>query len=124
MKNIANRVKFFHWELEFPDVFIHKESGFDLILGNPPWEIMKPHSKEFFSRFDPVYITYAKQEALRHQTELFKQNPEIETEWTLYNDFYSTNNLILKLSLFQKIVSCFYPQHILQSTLCSPKCVL
>ena len=29
---------FFHWELEFPDVFGAGRSGFDAVLGNPPWE--------------------------------------------------------------------------------------
>ncbi|MGE0706310.1 MAG: hypothetical protein AB7P22_20495, partial [Vicinamibacterales bacterium] len=41
--------RFFHWELEFPDVFNAARSGFDAILGNPPWDIAKPNSKEFFS---------------------------------------------------------------------------
>ena len=28
---------FFHWPLEFPDVF-ENNGGFDVVLGNPPWE--------------------------------------------------------------------------------------
>lgn len=32
---IAHRKRFFHWFLEFPDVFA--EGGFDCILGNPPY---------------------------------------------------------------------------------------
>ena len=42
-------------------------SGFDAILGNPPWEIAKPNSKEFFSNLDPLYRGLGKQEA--RQTE-------------------------------------------------------
>ncbi|HCE2598556.1 TPA: class I SAM-dependent DNA methyltransferase [Vibrio parahaemolyticus] len=33
---LAARYKFFHWELEFADIFAD-HGGFDLILGNPPW---------------------------------------------------------------------------------------
>ena len=33
--------------------------------GNPPWDIAKPNSKEFFSNIDPLYRSYGKQEALR-----------------------------------------------------------
>ena len=33
---IANMQHFFHWELEFADVF-QERGGFDLIVGNPPW---------------------------------------------------------------------------------------
>lgn len=34
--DIAGRTRFFHWDLEFADVFESK-GGFDLVLGNPPW---------------------------------------------------------------------------------------
>ncbi len=39
--------KFFHWPLEFPDVF--DQGGFDVMLGNPPWERIKLQEEEFFS---------------------------------------------------------------------------
>jgi len=29
--------KYFHWLLEFPEVFVADNSGFDTVLGNPPW---------------------------------------------------------------------------------------
>lgn len=29
--------RFFHWELEFPEIFNKARGGFDIILGNPPW---------------------------------------------------------------------------------------
>jgi len=34
---LAQEQHFFHWPLEFPDVFA--QGGFDVILGNPPWEV-------------------------------------------------------------------------------------
>jgi hypothetical protein len=58
--------RFFHWELEFPDVFgsgtREAPGGFHALLGNPPWEIQKPNSKEFFSNVDPLFRTYGKVE--------------------------------------------------------------
>ncbi|MFM9158937.1 MAG: Eco57I restriction-modification methylase domain-containing protein, partial [Dolichospermum sp.] len=33
---IAEEKRFFHWELEFADLFADN-GGFDLFLGNPPW---------------------------------------------------------------------------------------
>jgi hypothetical protein len=39
----ARRESFFHWELEFPSVFFDADgekkdnSGFDVVIGNPPW---------------------------------------------------------------------------------------
>ena len=41
---------FFHWPLEFPDVF--ERGGFDVVLGNPPWERIKLQEKEFFDTRD------------------------------------------------------------------------
>lgn len=42
--------KFFHWPLEFPDVF--EQGGFNVMLGNPPWERIKLQEKEFFKNKD------------------------------------------------------------------------
>ncbi|KOU89506.1 MULTISPECIES: Eco57I restriction-modification methylase domain-containing protein [unclassified Streptomyces] len=53
--------RFFHWHLEFPDVFSIPESGegidegtgwaggFDCVLGNPPWEHLELKEQEFFA---------------------------------------------------------------------------
>lgn len=44
--------RFFHWPLEFPDVF--EQGGFDVMLGNPPWERIKLQQKEFFATRNAV----------------------------------------------------------------------
>lgn len=77
-----NKVRrFFHWELEFPDVFTEKGAGFDAIVANPPWETRKPSSKEFFSDRDPLYRSYGKQEALLWQREEFGRDSGFERKW-------------------------------------------
>ena len=87
-RHIATEMRFFHWELEFPDVFRQVAddgpAGFDTILGNPPWDIAKPVSKEFFSNIDPLYRSYGKQEALRRQKDYF-ESETTEREWLDYN---------------------------------------
>ena len=60
--NTANEYNFFHFYLEFPEVFHLPPStgtpdseycgwngGFDVILANPPWERVKLQEKEFFA---------------------------------------------------------------------------
>jgi hypothetical protein len=84
VEQIAESYQFFHWELEFPDVFREKGAGFDSIVGNPPWEIQKPNSREFFSNIDPLYRTYGKQEALDYQQQYFQEDPKIEENWLAY----------------------------------------
>lgn len=52
VKALAEEHRFFHWHLEFPEVFM-KRQGFDCNLGNPPWERIKLQEKEFFDQRDP-----------------------------------------------------------------------
>lgn len=55
-KAIAEAGKFFHWELEFPEIFYDDESnskqhpGFDAIIGNPPYDVLE---KERLGTDDP-----------------------------------------------------------------------
>lgn len=78
---LSEQHRFFHWELEFPDVFTAPGAGFDAILGNPPWETQKPNSQEFFENHDARYRTYGKQEALRQQQRYFLADPSLERKW-------------------------------------------
>lgn len=92
--SIAAKKRFFHWELEFPDVFGKSGDGFDAMIGNPPWETAKPNSKEFFSNLDPLYRTYGKQEALLMQTQYFGDQ-NLEKEWLDYSaDFRAQSNFV------------------------------
>jgi hypothetical protein len=43
----------FHWGYEF-DQIINERGGFDAIITNPPWEIFKPNSKEFFEDYSDL----------------------------------------------------------------------
>lgn len=51
---LSRHFNFFHWHLEFPQVFdTEGGGGFDLVLGNPPWDTLSPDTKEFFSAYEP-----------------------------------------------------------------------
>jgi hypothetical protein len=65
IRTIAKLYRFFHWHLAFPEVFhvpLANEplpegpgwtGGFDVVLGNPPWERIKIQEKEWFSERRP-----------------------------------------------------------------------
>ncbi len=75
----AGRNKFFHWQIEFEHVF--RDGGFDLVIGNPPWEIEKPNSREFFGLIDSTFWSLGKQEAMIRQAELFMRHSELCEQW-------------------------------------------
>lgn len=47
----AGYARAFHWPIAFPEVMIGK-GGFDVVLGNPPWERIKLQEQEFFASRD------------------------------------------------------------------------
>jgi hypothetical protein len=58
-ESALERVRPFHWGIEFPEVFYDEEgrlkenAGFTIIVGNPPWEIVKPDLREYYAQYDP-----------------------------------------------------------------------
>jgi hypothetical protein len=60
---VARRLRFHHWHLAFPHVFVGTSrnietgwsGGFDVVLGNPPWEHTELKEKEWFaSRYPEI----------------------------------------------------------------------
>ena len=52
-REVAGAASVLHWPLEFPDVMVGLSGkgggGFDVVLGNPPWERIKLQEQEFFA---------------------------------------------------------------------------
>ncbi len=80
-RRIADEHGFFHWELAFPQVFAR--GGFDVVLGNPPWERVKLQEQEFFATRDPE-IANARNAAERKRliAALPFTDPALWQEWT------------------------------------------
>jgi hypothetical protein len=64
IRRLSEQYKFFHWHLAFSDVFSLPDripdddlkgwtGGFDVVLGNPPWERLKLQEQEWFSEKRP-----------------------------------------------------------------------
>ncbi|WP_172657310.1 Eco57I restriction-modification methylase domain-containing protein [Myxosarcina sp. GI1] len=74
---LAKEKRFFHWALEFPEVF--ENGGFACVLSNPPWEKIKVQEKEFFKVYAPEIAQSPKRKKLIQ--ELDKTNPVLAREW-------------------------------------------
>ncbi len=69
----------FHWPLEFPDIMAR--GGFDVVLGNPPWEKYTILEREFFANI-PEISTEANAAKRRKAIDAqLKQSPALEKEW-------------------------------------------
>lgn len=51
--DLAESYHFKHWHLAFPHVFAEGRGGFDVVLGNPPWEHVELKEEEFFAARAP-----------------------------------------------------------------------
>ena len=86
---LTDRYGFFHWHIAFPDVFQVPDDlssaeneaagwngGFDVVLGNPPWEQIQLDDREFFAVSAPD-ITHAPNMAARKRmiNELAVEDP-------------------------------------------------
>ena len=49
--DLADKHSFFHWHLAFPEVY--EQGGFDVLLGNPPWDVSQLAEEEYFSVHAP-----------------------------------------------------------------------
>ena len=49
----AAQYRFFHWPLEFPGVFHRERPGFDVVVGNPPWNEITIEELAFYALREP-----------------------------------------------------------------------
>ena len=81
----ARRARAFHWPLEFPDVM--QRGGFDVMLGNPPWERIKLQEQEFFAALSSDIANAPNKAARDRFIKALAAAPEGSTERALYDAF-------------------------------------
>jgi len=96
IRRLAEEYQFFHWHLAFPDVFRVTDKaeepedgqtgwigGFDVVLGNPPWERLQFEEQDFFSERDPrIYAEPSQAKRRRMIKELQETNISLYQDWS------------------------------------------
>ena len=82
VKRMAEEQRFFHWCVEFPEVFAANK-GFDVMCGNPPWDKIKVEDKKWFESHGRSDIVNAGTAAQRKRAiaELPVTDPVLYTEY-------------------------------------------
>ncbi|WP_323932736.1 class I SAM-dependent DNA methyltransferase [Aeromonas hydrophila] len=116
---IASAQRFFHWDLEFSDLFA-KRGGFDLMLGNPPWLKVEWQEAGVLGDYEPEFVlrnlTAARLATLR--SDIFARMPALEEAWrTEYEGCEGTQNFLNALQNYPvlkgtqtNLYKCFLPQ--------------
>ncbi len=77
----------FHWVLEFAHV--HARGGFDVVVGNPPWDRLRPTRDDFFVRYDGAFPSLPPEDKDARQAALLDDETVAE-EWERYRDEIQT----------------------------------
>jgi hypothetical protein len=81
----SGRAHAFHWPLEFPDLMA--KGGFDVVLGNPPWERIKLQEQEFFAARSPEIAGAPNKAAREKLIKALAAAPRDSTERALFETF-------------------------------------
>lgn len=82
----SEKVSAFHWFIEFPEI-MERDDGFDIVIGNPPWERIKLQEQEFFAARSPAIASAPnKAERQRLIDALEKTDPD-SADGRLWRDF-------------------------------------
>lgn len=101
--DLADKARAFHWPLEFPAVM--HAGGFDVVLGNPPWERIKLQEQEFFS-VDAPEIAQANSAAARGRMIAALAAAEPGThERNLHDSFEQAKRTAEAASIFARLPS-------------------
>jgi len=72
-REVLSAIPPFHFPIAFPEVFLRDRGGFDVILGNPPWEEATIEEDRFWTRYVPGFHSLPQHEQetqkkkLRHE---------------------------------------------------------
>ena len=66
-----------HWPIAFPETFTRERPGFDVVVGNPPWEEVTVEELAFYARYKPGLRGMSADERRKTLAEFQTERPEL-----------------------------------------------
>lgn len=96
IKRLRDQYRFFHWHLEFPEIFAADagddlagtgwRGGFSCVLGNPPWDSVELKEQEFFAQRSPEIAAVGKADARKKLIAALRNDPDTLPLFNAYAD--------------------------------------
>lgn len=97
---VADKARAFHWPLRFPDVLA--SGGFDVVIGNPPWERIKLQEEEFFACREPDIALAPTADARRKMIARLREAASGTRERRLFEEFEQSKRTAEASSIFAR----------------------
>ncbi len=85
VQKLDGRHRFFHWHLAFAEIM--QDGGFDVVLGNPPWEGIKLKETEFFASRSPEIASAPKAAARKRLIRRLNRDDASPADKALFQKF-------------------------------------
>ena len=118
VRELADRYKFHHWELEYGDLF-ERRGGFDLTIGNPPWVRVEWDDTDVLSDAEPKISVrdWSKRKVSQNRMSVVEENnlrnlylAEYEGDESTQNFLNAIQNYPLLRGVQTNSYKCFLPQ--------------
>lgn len=109
VRQLAKTHRFHHWPIAFAEII--EDGGFDVVLGNPPWEVSQLNEEEFFATKSPRIADLAGEARKQAIIQLKIDDYQLWSDYQLARrDYEARNNfcrngLRFTLSTFGKLNS-------------------
>lgn len=98
VEELAREHRFFHWHVEFPDIFGKDDPGFDCVLGNPPWEKNQVEDKQFFGAIRPDIAKASGAQRKNKIQALIHEDSNLYEKWISHCRSINTENKFIRQS--------------------------
>lgn len=110
---LAKDNSFFHWELEFPEIFMNEKKGFDCIIGNPPYGAnIDENIRDFYKlKYKKVHLrtidtfNYYIENTIKILKENEKLNFIVPNNLLYQNEYVKTREFLIKENKIENIIN-------------------